>query len=309
MKILLIGAGRRYSFVKWLQKSGFEVHSIEIEKCTPISKICTTHIDANSTCNNYKKNIKYLQKIIDKIKPDIVLSLNDLWSFLISQNKISNSLIISSQKLAAKISFDKKSLEDFILSKIPEIYPLPNEETQKFVFKPINGNGSKDVFFLKNQNSKKYKKLENSNYYIKQSFIKGLEYSADFYFDKYGSLINGVVRSRDKVSNGEVIESSIADKNISDKIKNIIAKISRLSGNQFIGPKCFQFIVENKTNKIFLIEINDRFGGGCLLSLKSGFDMVKILIEEYIQNKSLYDWLDFEPKKIVMKRVNYEVYF
>ena len=50
---------------------------------------------------------------------------------------------------------------------------------------------------------------------------------------------------------------------------------------------CFQYIVNTISGKVYLIEINARFGGGCIVSLDAGFDMVGMILQEYIYNKKI----------------------
>jgi carbamoylphosphate synthase large subunit len=65
---------------------------------------------------------------------------------------------------------------------------------------------------------------------------------------------------------------------------------------------------DKDTNRLFIMEINARFGGGCILSLKSGFDMIECIVDK-INNRPIKYKKNSWKKNFLMKRVNMEFYF
>jgi carbamoyl-phosphate synthase large subunit len=53
------------------------------------------------------------------------------------------------------------------------------------------------------------------------------------------------------------------------------------------GPCCIQFIKEDNTDKYWFIEINARFGGGTVLSINAGFNIIDLIYRDYILNEDL----------------------
>jgi carbamoylphosphate synthase large subunit len=65
-----------------------------------------------------------------------------------------------------------------------------------------------------------------------------------------------------------------------DLVKNVVEKLG------IVGPACTQVIIEEETNDPYLIECNARFGGGTVLSIYAGLDMIEMIKEEYPHNDS-----------------------
>jgi carbamoyl-phosphate synthase large subunit len=120
------------------------------------------------------------------------------------------------------------------------------------------------------------KKIETQieNYLLHQEYIKGIEYSVDVLADKEGNTLNMVPRIREKVVDGKsVMCKTIVDKEIMTYCRKIVKKL------KLFGPSCIQCIENEKG--IYFIDINPRFGGGSILSIKADptflFNLIQLI--------------------------------
>jgi carbamoyl-phosphate synthase large subunit len=206
--------------------------------------------------------------------------------------------IITSPKETNQYSYDKVKFETEWDKE--KFYPIPfKEQDIKHIFKPRYGYGSKGLEIGKYYDLINYKKSGSG---IVQRLIKGQEYTVDCYFDKYHNLVGSVPRKRIRVADGEVVDALIEKKPAIQDICNYITL-----HYDFIGPVNFQFIEEEGTGIPYLTEINARFGGGCILSLEAGFDMIDMIKREYFTNQPLPEY----PIKygLMMRRVYRETFF
>lgn len=288
MKILLLAAGRRYSFVERLIAAGFEVHSVETDKNCPIKDICSVIYD-----ESYRSISSYM------IKHDIkhILPMNDYWSSFPDDRLRQKFQVIGSHiNYSGSTCYNKAYLHDFVskLRWMKGYYPFV-DILSPAILKPKIGNSSNGVVKIPWYSPKKIRVPKDM---IVQRFCTGTEYSVDAYFNKYGHYINGLARSRDRVAGGEVVNSTTLR-------NSLLTGICRDLGNslRLVGPVCFQFIGSD------LIEINARFGGGCILSLEAGFDMIQIIKEEYFLDQSINHWSDKKFKcGLQMRRVFRETF-
>ncbi len=101
---------------------------------------------------------------------------------------------------------------------------------------------------------------------IFQPFIKGKEYSVDFYISDSGDMKGAVIRERNLVVDGE---SQITTTIKNEKIGNVCEKLAK--DLNLHGHNLLQILVDGE-GKIFIIECNTRFGGASTLSIFAGLD-------------------------------------
>ena len=183
-----------------------------------------------------------------------------------------------------------------MIDNFPNYYPISNNLPK--IAKPRFGFSSKEIIFINDDSQ--LSEIDKTKFVI-QKRLFGKEYSSDAYFDKFGNFIDCVVRERIRTSGGEVISSmTLYNEEIYQACK-IIGERLKLE-----GPTCFQFIVENETPKI--IEINSRFGGGCILSMESGLDMINLIKKDYFGFDFFYESLSWK-RNLLMERYFSETFF
>lgn len=130
--------------------------------------------------------------------------------------------------------------------------------------KPKDGSSSINAFKVENESELKVY-AEQVGDYIVQPFIEGTEYTVDISCDYEGNPVFITPRIRVAVRAGEVLKTEIT---MDDKIIEECRKL--IAGFQPCGPMTVQLIRQNRTGDNYYIEINPRFGGGALLSMKAG---------------------------------------
>ncbi|MBT3515741.1 MAG: ATP-grasp domain-containing protein [Nitrospina sp.] len=180
---------------------------------------------------------------------------------------------------AIKICNDKRILAGFFtenniaspdLINVKEPYPgFP------LIAKEPCGEGGKNCFKIENQADLNFysKKLPS---HIFQKFIKGREFSVDWFSDKQGVPIVIVPRERLATRGGEVMTSRI------EMISDII-EFSKKLGTllKLRGPANFQCILD-ESGSFFFTDVNLRFGSGALHTIHAGADIPRMIFQELV---------------------------
>ena len=111
-------------------------------------------------------------------------------------------------------------------------------------------------------------------------------------------ILSMVQRKRARIESGiSVVAEVTEDKEGRDVCASLNDKL------QMYGMYCIQYI--KNSNGIFILEINPRFGGGSVLSLKADPTIILNYLN-IVQNKPVE--ITCNPAKIKMKRYYAEVY-
>lgn len=281
MNVMFIGGGRRISLARRFINAGFDVFAYETDKNCPISKIANI-VDGK---NWFDKNIeKHILNMFSLYSIDLAIPLQDYATVILSRisNKTKTKIPTASENIN-NVCLNKKIFESKL--KDFDFYPIITNDCEKVIIKPIFGFSSKGISIVKRSD---FKDLDDN--FIVQRFIdSGCEISVDAYFNKNSEMIDAVPRIRLEVQGGEVSKSITINENSFD-----INKITKMIGEMLglVGPTCFQYVIDN--NKAFIMEINARFGGGVILSLEAGFDIINLIKREYINNEIIkpkkYNW-------------------
>ncbi len=294
-KVLLIGAGRRYSMSERFKKSDFIVYCYETSDLVPVSKNSKVIQGLKFSDKDLKS---HLIKTIKELSIDLCIPFMDECIPILSEikNDVGTCIVLTPEKNVSEICYDKMKFEEWMENNYPQYYPKPNEFPK--IAKPRFGFSSKELHYLKNILEED--KIDKSKFVIQKQII-GKEFSCDSYFDKNKKFVDCVIRERIRTSSGEVVSSkTLFDEKIYESCKLIGEKLG------LVGPICFQFISDNESPKI--IEINSRFGGGCILSLESGFPIINLIKKDYFNYECDYKPLSWK-KNLLMERYFYETFF
>lgn len=312
--ILITSAGQRVSLVRAFQG--------EIKKINPENKVFTVDLNpilapACHVSDGYKTvkrvtdefYIKDLLQICKDFKVKIIIPTIDTELLALSENKelfLSEGIIpmVSDEKFVSACR-DKRIINQFFENHridIPQKIDKNNPTFPLFI-KPYDGSLSNDIFLIKEQSDLLDYHFENPKLMFMEYIDHNQhdEYTVDTYYDKNGVLKCVVPRKRIFVRAGEVNKGVTHKNEIVDYVKN---KLSKIEGAR--GCLTMQFFYNNSTKRIIGIEINPRFGGGYPLSYFAGANYPKFIIDEYILNKEISFFNDWEDN-LLMLRYDHEV--
>lgn len=299
MNVLFLSGGRRVTLAEMFMDRGFKVVAYESDVKCPLSKHCEI-IEATT---KYTDGSIYGQilSIMKEKKCELVIPLSDEAAYMAA----SYGLSVCCSMNGAFACYDKSELERKMKGWLSQYYPWPTKSKYPLIYKPIHGYGSKGII---KENSWWFDEskhlLRNPQTHIAQRFINGTEYSVDAYFNTAYSFLGASVRTRDRVGDGEVINSTIvAHKRLREAACDIGKHLS------LRGPVCMQFIESSEDYSLNLLEINGRFGGGATLSIHAGFDMIDMIKKEYVLNERVMPE-NYEARiGTQLKRVYKDYYF
>jgi len=151
------------------------------------------------------------------------------------------------------------------------------------VLKPRFGRGSEGIYIAWDKNELRFylSKVSKSDYLI-QELIHGVECTIDIFSDLNGEPLSIVPRKRLAVESGIAVTSqTFYNKGIIEYAYKIAKKLN------LIGPANIQCIIDKSDNIPKFIEINPRFGGGSILSIKADPTIVENLIRIIKREKSI----------------------
>lgn len=314
MNILITSAGQRVSLVKAFKK--------ELKEIYPDSKVYTVDFNpilapACHVSDGYKSvgkvtDSSYICELL-KICKDweiklIIPTIDTELAFLAENKTIFEEQgiipLVSDLNLVQKCR-DKRIINDFFLSKNVEIPKEIDKEFPTFplFLKPYDGSLSKDIFLIKKQSELTAVHLDNIKLMYMEYIdpIENDEYTVDAYYNAKGILKCAVPRKRIFVRSGE-INKGVTQKN--ELVSYIKDKLSFIEGAR--GCLTIQFFLNRSTKRIIAIEINPRFGGGYPLSYLAGANFPKWIIEEYILQKQI-DFFDDWENNLLMLRYDDEI--
>jgi len=216
-------------------------------------------------------------RICDIEKPDAILSGPEEEIMVLSQNKElfaeKNILLLCPDYEAVKVCTDKAEAYRVFKSHnipTPEVYDGGNAKFPCIV-KPRFGRGGRDIFKAEDAHELSFYFTKVANPII-QEFIEGTEYTVDTLADLEGNPLSIVPRIRMECESGISVKGmTVYNKEIISYCQQIVREL------RLAGPSCIQCIRNDKTG-IKFIEINPRFGGGSILSIKADPTIISNLL-------------------------------
>lgn len=152
----------------------------------------------------------------------------------------------------------------------PEIYYEGKVKFPCFI-KPRFGRGGKEQFKVNTAEELEFYRNKVKDHII-QEFIDGVEYTIDTFADLEGKPISIVPRVRLQVESGVSVKGmTMYDEEIIQHCKKMVKAL------KLIGPACVQCI-KDSNGVLRFTEINPRFGGGSILSIKADPTIIPNLV-------------------------------
>ena len=278
--LLLLGAGRRITLAELFINRGWNVFAYESSLEVPISEVAEVIVGKKW---NDPEIIEDLRKIIVDKDISLVIPLMDGATMTAAILKeVSNwPFIVAAPKQITELCYDKRMFGWYMRNNFSFLYPEDNGTYPKFI-KPVKGFGShgcKEIF-NKEMEDVFYRNSDCIDEYVIQKQLIGQEFTVDAFFLN-GVYVNSLPRKRLRVADGEVISSETTYRPDLDQLTKLIGERLKLE-----GPVCMQFIDDIPSNRTYIIEINCRFGGGSILSMAAGLDLIGMVEKFYTGDRT-----------------------
>lgn len=306
INVLFLGGAKRVSlaelFIKAGEKHGknISIFSYELDPFVPIASIGKVVIGLKWHDANI---INHLSEIVKEHHIHIILPFVDGATLIAARLKemLKNIFIPVSSEATCTIMFDKVTSNQWFQK---HQIPVPgNDGKYPLIAKPRKGSASKGLVIISNKEDLNNFQLNfDEKDFLIQNYLTADEYTVDAYVSKEGKVLSAIPRKRIEVTSGEATKSvTVKDQEIIDLSKHI------LSLADFQGPITLQFLREKKTNNLYMMEINPRFGGGVTTSIRAGADSTQMLLSEYLQKplKVIDDW----EENLIMTRAFREFFY
>jgi len=303
MNILITSAGKRVSLVREFQEEAIKKKSgIRVLTCDAAPELsAASQVSDRSfkvppvSSGEYIETLNHIciqndvRLIVPTIDPELLIL-----SKCKSKFKDTGIEIIISDHELIKVFRDKRLTHVFFdklgIDRARDI-DLHSPSFPFFV-KPADGSCSQGISVISGEKDLNALNSEDGqNMYVE--FLdpaEHTEYTIDMYFDRSSRLICCVPRKRIEVRAGEV-NKGVTCKNA--LVPYVFDKFNSQPG--LFGCLNFQVFINNRTQKIYGVEINPRFGGGYPLSYHAGANFPRLIIDEYLFSKELsYNdtWID-----------------
>lgn len=314
MNIMILSPGRRVDIVQYfkaeIHKEGGKVFTVDMSPYAPGLYEGDESFVVKKDFNDLDR---YIDSVIEICKDNLIeaiITLIDPELVLLAKNKdkfIKNGILpILSNYEEIIFTFDKYNFAETLRERLPVIktyngyndikIALDNNNVKFPVFaKEREGSGSVGIGSISNyEDLLTYKEKEN---YIFQPYVKEREFGVDVYFD----LIDGKIKSlfiKEKLN----MRAGETDKSVSVYREDIVNLILKLQELKFKGPIDVD-IFEDKNGKLYINEINPRFGGGYPHAYNSGVNFIKMIIEN-IKGNSCEECVGNYEEGIIMMKYN-----
>ena len=168
------------------------------------------------------------------------------------------------------------------------------------IVKPRFGSAGRGVTLVERWDDFQHCQSELDDGWIIQSYISAQEYTVDVYIDRLGQLVSSVPRKRIVVRSGESVKASIEQNQLIDHETRRL-----LSGLKLTGHNTIQCFCDG--HKVWVSEINLRYGGGFTLSVEAGADTPRWIIRECLGKDISFQQADIDTS-LTMLRIQKDVF-
>lgn len=332
MNMLITSAGRRGYFVEYFKKELGGSGKVYVGNSSPISPAFAFADECVVTPLIYDETyIPFLLDFCQKKHIDFLLSLFDIDMLVLAKNKekfkeIGTEVIVSSPQV---VSFCNDKWQTYLFCKEKGIqtaktylglngavFALENGELSfPLIVKPRWGMGSLAIYEVESRKELEvlYEKCKRDiiNSYLKyeseidmdrsvviQEKLRGEEYGIDIINDLNGNNCTNVVKKKYAMRAGETDCAMVVKE---DHISNFAEVLGKNTGH--IGNMDVDVFVNEK--KIYLLEMNARFGGGYPFSHLAGINLPLAIIK-WLRGEPLTNELQIKKyDRIIQKNINF----
>lgn len=281
--ILMLGGAKRVSIGRMIISAGMrlgfdvELFSYELETHVPVASIAQVIIGRRW---NDPEIYSDLRSVTDRYGIDIMIPFVDGAVGIVSGFCSRNTDVWApvSDETDCYRMFDKVEADRFFRQcglPLPAVFE-PDNISFPAIAKPRRGSASKGILIVKNGQDTRELCHDAGNYIIQEYIENREEYSVDCYIGRDGRILAMVPRRRTEITGGEVSRSVTVD---DPRLTALSTEIIIRTG--LTGAVTLQFLRDIDRDRILLMEINPRLGGGVVCAVHAGADIPAMMIREW----------------------------
>lgn len=287
LNILLLGGAKRVSMARMLIAAGHDrgvevgIFSYELTPLVPVASVGTV---VEGRRWNDPEIYKHLREVADTkginamipfvdgavgVAAKFAQIYKDVYA-PVSSPEIAETYF---DKCAAAEAFERAGLP------VPATY-RHGKPTFPLIAKPRHGSASKGLEVIESVNEFRRVIAVRSDYLIQTYFPEREEFTVDCFVDKEGNALCVSPRERLEVVGGEVVNTmTVDDPEITSVSRTALERLG------LRGAVTLQFLRDMATGRLMIMEINPRFGGGCVCSVHAGADLPGMVVDEALGRK------------------------
>ncbi len=152
--------------------------------------------------------------------------------------------------------------------------PVPSRQGFPLIAKPRFGSASKGIRIIADENE--LNALPNPSEYLLQEYISPRkEITVDCYVSLAGEIIAAVPRYRIEIQGGE---ASVTETFRDEEVERLARETLGATGLR--GAVTIQMLRDLRDNRLMLMEINPRLGGGAVCACHAGADLPEFILRD-----------------------------
>lgn len=297
MNLLFLGGAKRIGMARAFKaQEPVRIFSYELTPKVPIA-IEADEIIIGKRWNSPELDAD-LRRIVADYAIDVVLPFVDGAVAPASRLRDVAFVPASSPELS-ELMFDKVECDRYLRSlglPLPELYG--DGQARRYIAKPRHGSASKGLIEFQGTPP-----IDTPADYLIQEYIADRqEITVDCYVEPESRRVCACVpRIRLEVAGGEVTRTRTFH---SDRVTELALRVLTLTG--LTGAVTIQLIADLATDRLMVMEINPRLGGGAVCSVAAGANLPEMILRNARGEQAV---AAFDYKLIEMARYSSEVYF
>lgn len=313
MNILIPNIGRRGYLVRYIKNISEFNGKVYVSDCdysaSGLYGPNDGHFILPKPVDDEEKYVDYLIDLCMKVHITLIIPVIDPEIFILSKYierfaKEHIFLLVSSKEVL-NICYNKITMNNFLLDNgflVPQTYDNIAEFESDYVdrkidfpviVKPIYGSGSVSTYKI--DSMEEMKAVFHSGLEIQQ-FINGQEYGVDVFNNLEKEPVRCVVKEKIAMRSGETDKAQTVK---NKEIQNTLIRLAKKLGH--IGNLDCDVLKSGK--KIYVIDLNPRFGGGYPATHESGVNLLKLVIAMTSGETIKPDFEHYMDNLLVMKEV------
>jgi len=296
--VMMLGGAKRVSMAHHLQKAaaelglGLRLYSYELSFMVPIATVATI---IEGLRWNDSEIVGDLHRVVTEHDIDIMIPFVDGAVEVVARYPFADCYSPVCTPALATMMFDKiVSAELFARERIP----IPRTYTRgapqfPLIAKPRRGSASQGIKIIRS--STDFRQIDPTQYLIQEYIETRREYTVDCFIDRDGRIIAIVPRERLEIAGGEVTRTVTVERDDIIELSRHILHILKLT-----GAVTLQFLQDTRNNRLLLMEINPRLGGGSVCSIAAGANLPLYILKE-ATGQPLQPACDWRPGTMIAR--------